>query len=72
MFQSIRLNRLMLIAAAVVLSSPGTAHAQDTLVAGWDFSQYIGPNALSVDCVNPALQLEANYSDFDPTSGAGA
>ena len=72
MSKSFETFRAGCIAAGLVLATSGGARAQDTLVAGWDFSQYIGPNALTVDCINPALQLEANYSDFDPTAGTGA
>jgi hypothetical protein len=58
------------IAAAVLISGP----AQAALIAGWDFSQWAGDGLLSVDgatFVDP-VQLPANYSNLDPTFGAGA
>jgi hypothetical protein len=42
------------------------------MVAGWDFSQYFAPNTLSTDGVGFTDTLDANYSDLDPTFGAGA
>lgn len=56
--------------AAVSLGAGGAAHAA-SLVAGWDFSQYVG-EVLSVDGATFADTLDANYSDLDPTFGAGA
>jgi hypothetical protein len=44
----------------------------ETTVAGWDFSQYLGAGALSTDGLSLSTSLPANYSDFDPTFGAGA
>jgi hypothetical protein len=43
------------------------------LVAGWDFSQYDNdPLSLSIDGGTTLTNtLAANYSDLDPTSGAG-
>ena len=46
--------------------------AQGSVVAAFDFSQYLGPGANTIDGVNLASQVPANYSDFDPTFGAGA
>jgi len=51
---------------------PAPAAADSTVVAGWDFSQYLGPNVPSIDGINLADTLDANYSDFDPSFGAGA
>src|SRR5262249_6563480 len=48
----------------------GSAHAG--MIAGWDFSQYLGAGVLSVDGENGANTLDANYSNLDPTFGAGA
>lgn len=56
------------IAAAVSLAVP----AQAEMVAGWDFSQYFGAGYLSIDSLSFTDQLSANYSDLDPTFGAGA
>jgi hypothetical protein len=47
--------------------------AQETMVAGWDFSQYAGDGFMSIDGGSSfANTLDANYSDLDPTLGAGA
>jgi hypothetical protein len=43
-----------------------------TLVAGWDFSQYLGDALLTTDGVTGADTLSANYSNLDPTFSAGA
>ena len=53
---------------SVALAVPATA----AMVAGWDFSQYAGPGFLTVDGMNFVDTLDANYSDLDPTFGAGA
>ncbi len=47
------------------------------LVAGWDFSQYLGPNLLSIDGAEFTDTLDANYSNLLTTGfttgiGAGA
>src|SRR5262245_48598918 len=42
------------------------------MVAGWDFSQYFGDGFMSVDGGSTFTNvLSANYSDLDPTFGAG-
>jgi len=41
------------------------------VVAGWDFSQYLGAGALTIDGSTTATTLSANYSDFDTSFGAG-
>lgn len=47
--------------------------AQATMIAGWDFSQYAGDGFMSVDGGGTFTNtLDANYSDLDPTFGAGA
>jgi hypothetical protein len=57
-----------LMAAGLVASS-----AQATMVAGWDFSQYAGDGFMSTDGGGSFTNtLDANYSDLDPTFGAGA
>src|SRR5262245_46840268 len=51
---------------------PGSALAQSSMVAGWDFSQYFGDGFMSIDGGNSFTNtLSANYSDLDPTFGAG-
>jgi opacity protein-like surface antigen len=63
-----RNRRSLLVAAlAVLLSSP--AHA--LMVAGWDFSQYAGDGALTINGVDFVNTLPANYSNLDPTFNAG-
>lgn len=66
----------VLIASAVLsgltLASPSTAPAQSTVVAGWDFSQYVFDGPPTIDGATLATTLPANYSDFDPTFGAGS
>jgi hypothetical protein len=42
------------------------------MVAGWDFSQYSTDGFLSLDEATLSNTLGANYSDLDPTFGAGA
>ncbi len=57
-------------AAAVSLLTVSAAQA--SVIAGWDFSQYFTTNVLSVDGSTFTDTLSANYSNFDPTSNAGA
>jgi len=68
------MNTRSLIAAIVALAGLGlcamTAHAQ--MVAGWDHSQYAGPDLLSIDGATFTNTLDANYSSLDPTFNAGA
>jgi len=55
-------------AASVLLA--GSAHAER--IAGWDFSQYAVDGSLAIDFTFANVgSLDANYSDFDPTDGAG-
>ena len=57
------------LALAALVGSP----AQATMIAGWDFSQYAGDGFMSVDGGGTFTDtLDANYSDLDPTFGAGA
>jgi hypothetical protein len=60
------------LAALALMASIGTsAHA--TMIAGWDFSQYAGDGFMSTDGGGTFTNtLDANYSDLDPTFGAGA
>ena len=59
------------LTALALMASVGTsAHA--TMIAGWDFSQYAGDGFMSTDGGGTfANTLDANYSDLDPTFGAG-
>jgi hypothetical protein len=60
----------LLVAAPLILASASSAHA--ALIAGWDFSQYVGSGFLSTDGSAPTNTLDANYSALDPSFGAGA
>ena len=66
------MNARLLIPLALAALLPASASAQDSLVAGWDFSQYFDTGALSIDGATFTDVLSANYSDLDPTFGAGA
>jgi hypothetical protein len=59
-----------ILSMAVSASIAGSSQA--FLAAGWDFSQYSGDALLSIDAINFTTTLSANYSDLDPTFGAGA
>ncbi len=61
-------NSVAALAAAALLSGS----AQAAMIAGWDFSQYAGDGLLSVDGATFTTTLPANYSNLDPTFGAGA
>ena len=65
-------TRLLITLAALTATVLGAGPARATLVAGWDFSQFLAPGALTIDGSNPANALGANYSNLDPTGGAGA
>ena len=56
------------LAATALLAAP----AQALVVAGWDFSQYLGDSLLTLDGANGANTLSANYSNLDPTFNTGA
>jgi hypothetical protein len=55
-------------AALLAVASPALAVS---MVAGWDFSQYAGDSFPSLDGENLVNTLDSNYSDLDPTQGAG-
>lgn len=57
--------------AAVIPSLLMAGGAQAAFIAGWDFGNYAGPGAPTIDGVTLASQVPAGYSDFDPTFGAG-
>lgn len=61
-------NVLTVAFASLLLASPAKA----VFIAGWDFSQYLADAAPTIDGSSLATTLPANYSDFDPTFGAGA
>lgn len=60
----------LLTAVALSVTAAGSAHA--AMIAGWDFSQYFADGILSTDGAAYTDTLAANYSDLDPTQGAGA
>ncbi len=57
---------------SLALSVGITGSAQAAMIAGWDFSQYAGDGLLSIDGAEFTNVLSANYSNLDPTGGAGA
>lgn len=68
-----RISLILLASALVAGSAQATPlPAPYTLVAGWDHSQYLAVGAQTIDGATLATALPANYSDFDPTFGAGA
>jgi hypothetical protein len=62
-------NRIALIVS--VVAATAAAPAQASLIAGWDFSQWLAAGALTTDGSNGANTLSANYSSLDPTNNAG-
>jgi hypothetical protein len=58
------------LAASALLALPARA----ATIAGWDFSQWAGDNALITNRMTFAFEdtLDANYSSADPTFNAGA
>ncbi len=57
---------------ALALSAFCATSASAVTIAGWDFSQYLAPGALTTDGATGADTLAANYSNLDPTGNAGA
>ena len=65
--------RLVTSLTPLALAALVGSSAQATMIAGWDFSQYAGDGFMSVDGGGTFTNtLDANYSDLDPTFGAGA
>lgn len=62
-------STLAATAVSAALASPALAVS---MVAGWDFSQFAVDGGLSVDGENLTNTADSNYSDLDPTFGAGA
>jgi hypothetical protein len=69
----LRVAAIAVFAASLSLAGPARA----AFIAGWDFTQYAGAGGLQIsedpDTFEPinSNTLKANYSDFDPTFGAG-
>jgi hypothetical protein len=59
---------------AITVSAFGAGSAHAAMIAGWDFSQWAGDGALITDGTTFEFRdtLEANYSNLDPSNGAGA
>ena len=57
---------------ALSVAIGGSAQAGPIMVAGWDFSQYFGDGVLSTNGADYTNSLAANYSNLDPTFGAGS
>jgi hypothetical protein len=65
-----RLSTSLILLALAALAARS---AEATMVAGWDFSQYAGDGFMSTDGgATFTNTLPANYSDLDPSFGAGA
>jgi hypothetical protein len=66
-------TRIATSLTALALAAFVGSSAEATMVAGWDFSQYAGDSFMSTDGGGSFTNtLDANYSDLDPTFGAGA
>jgi len=66
------MKRKLLVSLAAAFATSVAGSAQALMVAGWDFSQYLGDGILSVDGAEGANTLASNYSNLDPTFNAGA
>jgi hypothetical protein len=65
--------RLVASLTPLALAALVGSSAQASMIAGWDFSQYFGDGFMSIDQgASFTDTLDANYSDLDPTFGAGA
>ncbi len=60
------MRSLLAIALTVAISAILAGSSQAVEVAGWDFSDFAS------DGLTPAGAVDANYSSFDPTGGAGS
>jgi len=56
-----QLSKAFIAVAAMAVASP----AQAALIAGWDFSQWALPGALTIDNATGTRTLNANYSDLN-------
>jgi len=66
-------SRYLAIASIVALSVAlaGAAHAE-SIVAGWDFSQFQVDGIRTIDGTTTTTSLPANYSSFDTSFNAGS
>ena len=62
------MRRKILLASTIapLLSAFVPLETQAEMIAGWDFSQYLGAGLLSIDGVTAAPNLGANYSNLLP------
>jgi hypothetical protein len=58
--------------AALLATTMAVSSARAVLIAGWDFSQYLGDGIGSTNGSTLTETLSANYSSLDTTFGAGA
>ena len=64
--------RLVTLLTPLALAALVGSSAQATMIAGWDFSQYLGDGFMSTDDGSTFTNtLDANYSDVVPSPGAG-
>jgi hypothetical protein len=73
---NMRTNVRVAVMAAVTVALFAAGSAQAAFIAGWDFTQYVGSGSLAVAVDGNGDDvfvdtLKSNYSDFDPTFGAG-
>lgn len=70
MTQQLRVAAIVCFAASLFAGGP--AQAVPNMIAGWDFTQYFSAGSLATDqTFANTTTLRSNYSDFDPTFGAG-
>lgn len=62
---------LFATAALIAGSALAAGPSQAALIAGWDFSQWVGAGLLTTNGADPANTLDANYSSQDPSFGLG-
>ena len=65
-------KRLLTTLTPLAMAALVGSAADATMIAGWDFSQYFDTGALSTDGADFTATLDSNYSDLDPSFGAGA
>ena len=66
------MKRNLLAIAAMIGAITFGGNAQALMVAGWDFSQYLGDGILSIDGVEFTDTLDANYSHLVPAAATNS
>lgn len=67
------MNTSSLIPLLLIGIGPSVHAYGKVMIAGWDFAQYAGSNFNVISNSGTFVNtLDANYSDYDPTFGAGA